>query len=75
MRGIGCPWSRGLYIPPETRPTHSNAAFLRSTALRALRDMAICDACQTAIRLLGPGTFGSLRGGTIKGVAYDRVIP
>lgn len=65
IRGIGWKWSKGLNTPPETRPTHSNTAFMLSTALRALRDLVICDAIQAIIHVLGPDTFGSLQGGTI----------
>ena len=65
LRGIGWPWSKGLHIPPETRPMHSRAAFVRSTALRALRDIVVCDALQATLQHLGPDSFGSLHGGTI----------
>ena len=65
LRGIGWSWSKGLHIPPETRPTHSNAAFVRSTALRTVRDIVVCDVVQATLQHLGPDSFGSLHGGTI----------
>lgn len=71
LRGIGWTWSKGLRLPPETRPTHSRCAFAASTLLRALRDMFIFDAFQATLQHLAPTTFGSLAGGTI----FDAGLP
>ena len=65
LRGINWPWSRGILLPTETRPTHSKLAFVRSTFLRMLRDAFACDLVQLILQHMGPQSFGSLAGGTI----------
>ena len=65
MRGLGWDWSRGLYVPRDTRPTRSRLAFVLSTLVLFLRDLFIFDFCHYAVQLFSPDTFGSTKGGSI----------
>ncbi len=65
MRGINWTWSKGLYIPPETRPMNSTSSFLRATILRGFRDLVVFDTCHCAVQSISPHTFGSTSGGSI----------
>ncbi|RXW21816.1 hypothetical protein EST38_g4048 [Candolleomyces aberdarensis] len=70
-RGIGWNWSKGLYIPEETRPTHSRIAFILSTIPYYLFATIIFDSCHFAVQSFSPSTFGSGVGGTI----FDSTLP
>ncbi|EKM61701.1 uncharacterized protein PHACADRAFT_82402 [Phanerochaete carnosa HHB-10118-sp] len=70
-RGIGWTWSKHVPFPPETRPTHSRAAFVVATSLRLIKDVFIYDALSSAIRRLAPPSVGTPAGGSI----FDESLP
>ena len=57
LRGHGWEWSRGLYIPPETRPVN-RTAFVFYTFLSALAHTLICGALHRAIVTMVPLAMG-----------------
>jgi hypothetical protein len=71
LRGHGWSWSCGLYVPPETRPTHSRSAFLITTLVNFFKFLVLADHLHWTIQWFGPTTFGSPRGGSI----YDPSLP
>ncbi|EGO21322.1 hypothetical protein SERLADRAFT_417641 [Serpula lacrymans var. lacrymans S7.9] len=64
LRGVGWNWSRGLYIPPDTRPTGSKVRFLASTFMLFVWYTFICGTLHTAVKSFSPETIGSSSGGT-----------
>ncbi|OAX39692.1 hypothetical protein K503DRAFT_791816 [Rhizopogon vinicolor AM-OR11-026] len=71
LRGCGWDWSRGLYIPRETRPTSSRFAFAITTLISSLAHAFFCGALHSAVQSFGPDTLGSVDGGTI----FDDSLP
>jgi len=71
FRGCEWDWSRGMYVPRETRPTSSRAAFATSTLISSLSHAFICGAIHSAVKAFSPDTFGSVDGGTI----FDDSLP
>src|SRR6267154_2342958 len=65
LRGCGWDWSKGLYVPPETRPTSSRLAFATSTLVSGLKHSLFCVAIHSIVQSFSPDTFGSVDGGTI----------
>ncbi|KAJ2913634.1 hypothetical protein MD484_g6774, partial [Candolleomyces efflorescens] len=70
LRGLGWNWSKGLVIPPETRPTHSRLAFTLSTLLQTLLFTTLFDLLHYTVQSLGPG-LASPQGSTI----FDGSLP
>ncbi|KAJ2913629.1 hypothetical protein MD484_g6773, partial [Candolleomyces efflorescens] len=71
LRGIGWTWSKGLYLPPETRPTHSRTLFILYTAAYYLCTTLLFDLCHFSVQGFSPETFGTGVGGTI----FDMGVP
>ncbi|KAG0707885.1 hypothetical protein DFH29DRAFT_893961 [Suillus ampliporus] len=71
FRGCDWNWSRGLYVPPETRPTSSRLAFATSTLVSGLKHTFICGVIHSAVKSFSSHTFGSVNGGTI----FDDSLP
>jgi len=55
LRGIGWDWSRGLYIPRETRPTH-RIAFACYTFLSAVANVLLCSVFHQVVQTFTQGT-------------------
>ncbi|KAK0495600.1 hypothetical protein EDD18DRAFT_1254616 [Armillaria luteobubalina] len=70
LRGIDWNWGANVYIPPERRPTSSRLAFASVTLASLLVHPLILDLVHYRIQILGPGTFGSVNGGTILDGAF-----
>ena len=70
MRGYGWDWSRGVYIPRETRPTNRRG-FTFHVILSAAFHALFCGVLHSAIRSFSPTGFGSLSGGSI----FDETLP
>ncbi|KAF8552916.1 hypothetical protein OG21DRAFT_1324459 [Imleria badia] len=64
FRGYGWDWSRGLYIPRETRPSNRSAFVLR-VALSLVVHSFICGTTHRALRSFSPVGLGSISGGSI----------
>ncbi|KAG9308682.1 hypothetical protein JVU11DRAFT_11639 [Chiua virens] len=70
-RGIGWSWPRGLVVPKPAYETESRVAFVLMSAVGVAYHALVFDACVQGIRALGPGTFGSIKGGTM----FDGALP
>ena len=71
LRGHGWEWSRGLYIPRETRPAN-RIAFVCCTFVSAVAHALICGALHRAVLLLAPMGVGPIpEGSTI----FDETLP
>ncbi|KAF8836145.1 hypothetical protein BDN67DRAFT_974581 [Paxillus ammoniavirescens] len=70
MRGIGWDWSKGLYVPRETRPS-THTRFVAYALVSAGLHTFICGVLHTAVRSFSPDEFGSTIGGTI----FDETLP
>ena len=70
FRGYGWDWSRGLYIPRETRPSN-RTRFICYVALSAAVHALICGTTHRAIRSFSPAGLGSISGGSI----FDDTLP
>jgi len=70
LRGHGWDWSRGVYIPRETRPT-SCRGFTFHVILSATFHALIFGVLHTAIQSFSPMKFGTLSGGSI----FDGALP
>lgn len=70
LRGHGWDWSRGLYVPRETRPTN-RIAFVFYASLSAVAHGLICGALHLATRTFIMGVGSSSRGLTI----FDITLP
>lgn len=71
LRGCGWNWSKGLKLPPETRPTSSTAAFILSIFISLILYTVIFDVFHYSVQWFSPLTLGSAKGGTI----FDLSIP
>ncbi|EAU85562.1 hypothetical protein CC1G_06275 [Coprinopsis cinerea okayama7 len=71
LRGLRWNWSEGLFIPKETRPTHSRLQFCWATFKSMVTTMVVFDAMHYAVQQLGPDTFATAEGGSI----YDPSLP
>lgn len=71
LRGHGWSWSRGLQVPPETRPTHSRGIFLLVTLLNLIKFVLIADHLHWVVQWFAPATIGAPSGGTI----HDPSLP
>ncbi|KAJ4479931.1 membrane bound O-acyl transferase family-domain-containing protein [Lentinula aciculospora] len=71
LRGIGWDWSQGLHIPSETRPTTSKSSFVFWTFASIAFHFPMFDFLHYLVQSLGPGTFGTVSGGSI----FDRSLP
>ncbi|KAI6046696.1 hypothetical protein EDC04DRAFT_3102770 [Pisolithus marmoratus] len=70
VRGVGWNWSKGLRLPPETRPT-SRPLFAVYVLLSAIYHSFICGVLHIAIQTFAPEAFTVLSGGTI----FDDTLP
>ena len=70
-RGLGWEWSRGLYIPRETRPAN-RIAFAFCAFLSAVVHALICGAFQRAVLSLAPIGVGPIPGGS---TIFDETLP
>ncbi|KIJ08719.1 hypothetical protein PAXINDRAFT_172797 [Paxillus involutus ATCC 200175] len=70
LRGIGWDWSKGLYVPRETRPS-THTRFVTCAILSAGLHTFISGVVHTVVRSFSPDTFGSIIGGTI----FDETLP
>ena len=70
-RGHGWEWSRGLYIPRETRPT-TRMAFVYYTFVSAVAHALICGALHRAVLSLAPLGGGPIPGGS---TIFDVTLP
>jgi len=70
FRGYGWDWSRGLYIPRETRPSN-RTGFVFHVALSAAVHAFICGTLHRALRSFSPVGLGSISGGSI----FDETLP
>ncbi|KAI9574121.1 hypothetical protein HD554DRAFT_2165615 [Boletus coccyginus] len=64
FRGCGWNWSRGLYIPPETRPPN-RTKFISHVALSAAVHALLNGTLDRALRSFSPIGLGSVPGGSI----------
>ena len=71
FRGHGWEWSRGLYIPHETRPAN-RIAFVFCAFVSAVAHALICGAFHRAILLLAPMGVGPIPGGS---TIFDETLP
>jgi hypothetical protein len=69
-RGHGWDWSRGVYIPRETRPT-TRRGFTFHVILSAAFHALFCGVLHSAIRSFSPTGPGSLSGASI----FDETLP
>ena len=70
LRGYGWDWSRGVYIPRETRPTN-RGGFTFHVLLSAAFHAFVSGALQSATRSFSPTGLGSQSGGSI----FDQTLP
>jgi hypothetical protein len=70
LRGYGWDWSRGLYIPRETRPI-GRIGFVSYVILSAAAHAFICGILYRALRSFSPVGLGSLLGGSV----FDETLP
>ncbi|KIK92100.1 hypothetical protein PAXRUDRAFT_830285 [Paxillus rubicundulus Ve08.2h10] len=70
LRGYGWDWSKGLYVPPETRPS-THTKFVAYAILSAGLHAFICGVLHRAVQSFSPDAFGSTIGGTI----FDETLP
>lgn len=71
FRGIGWTWSRNDFLPPETRPTDSKAAFRFATFKRLVKSIVLYDALNYIVRDFAPPGVGTPFGGSI----FDHHLP
>ncbi|KAJ3800697.1 membrane bound O-acyl transferase family-domain-containing protein [Lentinula aff. detonsa] len=71
LRGIGWNWSQGLHIPSETRPTSSKTSFAFWTLHSLAFHVLVFDFLHYLVQRFGPGTFGTIFGGSI----FDESLP
>ena len=70
FRGYGWDWSRGMYIPPETRPS-DRSGFVFHVALSAVAHALMCGTSHRAIRSFSPVGLGAVSGVSI----FDETLP
>jgi hypothetical protein len=70
FRGYGWDWSRGVYIPRETRPTN-HRGFMFHVILSATFHALFCGVLHSTIRSFSPIELGSLSGASI----FDETLP
>ena len=70
FRGYGWNWSRGVYVPPDFRPT-DRIGFVSYTILSAAAHTFICGTSYTALRSFSPVGLGSSLGGSV----FDETLP
>ena len=70
MRGDGWDWSRGVYIPRETRPT-DRKGFAFHVVLSTTFHSLISGIFHNALKLISPAGFGSPSGESI----FDETLP
>ena len=70
-RGHGWEWSRGLYVPRETRPT-TRMAFVCCTFVSAVVHALICGTVHRAVLSLAPLGGGPIPGGS---TIFDETLP
>ncbi|KAF9220116.1 hypothetical protein BS17DRAFT_787911 [Gyrodon lividus] len=70
LRGYGWDWSKGLYLPRETRPA-SRARFVGYAILSAGFHAFICGVLHRSVQSFSPDAFGAIDGGTI----FDETLP
>lgn len=72
LRGIHWSFSKGLRLPPETRPTSSKSAFIRPTLLSIILHLFLVDYCHYMAQCFSPpATRVSPTGGTL----FDESLP
>ncbi|KAG8218009.1 hypothetical protein J3R82DRAFT_6201 [Butyriboletus roseoflavus] len=71
LRGHGWEWSRGLYIPRETRPVN-RIAFAFCTLLSAVVHALICGGFHRAVLSFAPVGIGSIPDGSS---IFDETLP
>ena len=71
FRGHGWEWSRGLYIPRETRPAN-RIAFVCCAFVSAVAHTLISGALHRAVLLLAPMGVGPIPGGS---TIFDETLP
>lgn len=71
VRGIGWSWSKGVYVPPETRPTSSRTAFCSYVLLSAVVHGFIHGILHMAMQAFSPEMTTVPGGGTI----FDASLP
>lgn len=71
FRGYGWDWSRGVYIPRETRPSN-RSRFIFHTILSAATHTFAFGILNTAIGSFSSASFGTLSGG---GSIFDESLP
>ncbi|KIJ16650.1 hypothetical protein PAXINDRAFT_168165 [Paxillus involutus ATCC 200175] len=70
LRGHGWDWSKGLYVPRETRPS-THTRFVAYAILSAGLHALICGVLHRAVQSFSPDEFDSTIGGTI----FDETLP
>ncbi|KAG8212916.1 hypothetical protein J3R82DRAFT_11271 [Butyriboletus roseoflavus] len=70
FRGYGWDWSRGMYVPHETRPSIRTGFVLYATLSAAVHTL-ICGTMHRAVRSFSPAGLGSISGGSI----FDETLP
>ena len=70
LRGHGWDWSRGLYVPRDTRPTN-RGAFAFYALLSGAAHGFVCGALHIAIQTFAGGVGSSTQGPTI----FDETLP
>ncbi|KAI9569882.1 hypothetical protein HD554DRAFT_458450 [Boletus coccyginus] len=70
FRSCDWDWSRGLYIPPKTRPSN-RTEFVSHVALSTAAYAFICGVLHLAIRSFSPAGPGSISGWSI----FDETLP
>lgn len=70
-RGIGWNWPQGLIIPKPAFETDSRIIFVLLSVARFAFHALAFDACLQTMRIVSPGTFGSLDGGSL----FDHTLP
>ncbi|KAE9403665.1 hypothetical protein BT96DRAFT_964467 [Gymnopus androsaceus JB14] len=71
LRGIGWDWSQSIHVPLETRPTSTKIAFVSWTLASLCLHLPILDLLHYTVQRFGPGTFGTVIGGSI----FDESLP
>ncbi|KAH7889156.1 hypothetical protein F5I97DRAFT_1947396 [Phlebopus sp. FC_14] len=71
FRGVGWDWSKGLYVPLESRPCFSRTTFALFTLFSAVLHAFICGVFHAAVMAFAPETLGTSSGGTI----FDTTLP
>ncbi|KIK92099.1 hypothetical protein PAXRUDRAFT_830283 [Paxillus rubicundulus Ve08.2h10] len=70
LRGYGWDWSKGLYVPRETRPS-THTKFVAYAIFSAGLHAFLCGVLHSALQSFSPDAFGPTIGGTI----FDETLP